>query len=109
MHKMLKKLFPFWLQQKVEEEEEQVPVGARVVAGQSVYQHEPPPAEEQNHGGRALELDGEEKEDLPEQPPPPQAKPKESKSSWELATSWLIVDVLRECPLVTELCMILAV
>lgn len=62
-----------------------MPVGARVVAGQSVYQHEPPPTEKQGHGGREPEpeLEGEEKEDLPEQPAPPQAKPKESKSSWE--------------------------
>ncbi|XP_012679407.2 protein sel-1 homolog 1 isoform X2 [Clupea harengus] len=61
------------------EEEEQVPVGARVVAGQSVYQQESPPTEEQDHGGRVpeMEIEGEDKEDLPDQPPPIKEKPKE--------------------------------
>lgn len=76
--------FPPWLQQNIEEEE-QVPVGARVVAGQSVYQQESPPTEEQDHGGRVpeMEIEGEDKEDLPDQPPPIKEKPKESKNTWE--------------------------
>ena len=56
-----------------------------MVAGQSVYQQESPPTEEQVHGGRVpeMEIEGEDKEDLPDQPPPIKEKPKESKNTWE--------------------------
>ncbi|XP_048105583.1 protein sel-1 homolog 1 isoform X4 [Alosa alosa] len=63
------------------EKKEQVPVGAHVVAGQSIYPQEPTPTEEQaqeeqEHGRGAPEMEVE-KEDLPDQPSPPQVKPKE--------------------------------
>ncbi|XP_063079569.1 protein sel-1 homolog 1 isoform X2 [Engraulis encrasicolus] len=69
------------------EEEDKVPVGERVVAGQSVYSPqetrataEQLAAEEQEAQEEAQEesvVPGEEKEDLPDQPPPPIPKPKE--------------------------------
>ncbi|XP_076873750.1 protein sel-1 homolog 1 isoform X2 [Brachyhypopomus gauderio] len=65
-------------------EEDEVPVGSRVVAGHSVSLREASPTTEQHQlkedvtdGGADGEVEGIEKEDLPSQPPPPDAKTKE--------------------------------
>ncbi|XP_076021424.1 protein sel-1 homolog 1 isoform X2 [Genypterus blacodes] len=59
-----------------ESEEDEVPLGSRVVAGASVPDvSQTEEEEERRPAGEGLE--GEEKEDLPEQPPPAVEKPKE--------------------------------
>uniref|UniRef100_A0A4W4FJK9 Fibronectin type-II domain-containing protein n=1 Tax=Electrophorus electricus TaxID=8005 RepID=A0A4W4FJK9_ELEEL len=65
-------------------EEDEVPVGSRVVAGHSVSIREASPTTEElqlkddvTDRGADSEVEGVEKEDLPSQPPPTGAKPKE--------------------------------
>ncbi|XP_071758842.1 protein sel-1 homolog 1 [Centroberyx gerrardi] len=62
-------------------EEDEVPVGARIVAGASVSSgRETSQPEEERRSEEGLQdsgLEGEEKEDLPSQPPPIEEKPKE--------------------------------
>lgn len=63
-------------------EEDEVPVGARIVAGMVTSPREASHAEgERRLDGGVQEggLEGEEKEDLPTQPPPVEERPKEGK------------------------------
>lgn len=63
-----------------ESEEEDIRLASEIVAGASVTSgHEVSPTEEEKQTPVDGLLEGEEKEDLPEQPPPVEEKPKEGK------------------------------
>lgn len=97
-------------------EEEDVRLASEIVAGASVTsgQDVSPPEEEKQTSRDTLE--GEEKEDLPEQPPPVEEKPKEGKeynfssnTNWSAArktktqVNWLISSLWAQSSYVVEI------